>query len=137
MLDPHFLSDRLPWPAAALMALLLVPVALLMILAALGVQAWWATRALAARSGRLMAGHRAQQTLYLVPLILACISAWLLSACGTQPLRAETSLQVPAELMARSSRPVLLTPASTSSMPSPTSGPTRPAAQPIEPGSTR
>ena len=56
------------------------------------------------------------------------MSALLLSGCGTAPSRADPSPRVPAELLTPPQEPVMLTPASPSTRPGPTTSRTRPDA---------
>lgn len=65
--------------------------------------------------------------------LLACLSALLLSACGTAPSLDVTCPPVPAELMQPPSPPVLLQPAPAWPTPGPTNAPTPPAARPTGP----
>ena len=132
MLDPFSLYGRPPWPVVLLLGLMLVPMLVLLLVAALMQAAWSAMGWVPCRQWprRLARWATTRRALYLVPLGLACVSAWLLSACGTQPLPAATSMRLPAELMRRSSPPVLLMPASTSSSSSATSASTPASAPP-------
>ena len=132
MLDPFSLYGRPPWPVVLLLALMLVPMLLLVAAFALLHSTWSAAGWVPLRMWprRLLAWATTRRALYLVPLGLACVSAWLLSACGTRPLPAATSMRLPAELMRRSSPPVLLMPASTSSSSSATSASTPASAPP-------
>lgn len=73
----------------------------------------------------LTSAQRAFRRAYLRTVGVGLPSLLVLSGCGTAPSRAETPLQVPAELLTPPQEPVMLTPASPSKKPGPTTSRTR------------
>lgn len=68
---------------------------------------------------------------YLRTVALALPLLLVLSGCGTAPSRADPSPRVPAELLTPPQEPVMLTPASPSTRPGPTTSRTQAAAASI------